>query len=113
MGRIIRWGHVTRSFGPSCVYQVYFLRKSTEFRYMHTECQIIIIRFIIIISNKPPVIAKRCHILYFLPILAFGLPSISLLSWSTDIVCDDLHKEGSGDMVLVVVNIEERGGMMT
>ena len=57
---------------------------------MQTECQIIIFHFLLIIYHKSPEIAKRCLIPYLLQI--FAPQFIFLLSWSTFIGVDDLHK---------------------
>ena len=57
---------------------------------MQTECQIIIFHFLLIIYHKSPEIAKRCPIPYLLQI--FAPQFIFLLSWSTFIGVDDLHK---------------------
>ena len=35
----MKWGHIMKRFGMSCVRTVYFLRKSTVFHDMRTECQ--------------------------------------------------------------------------
>ena len=60
-------GHIMKCFGLSCVCTVHFLRNSTEFHDMRTECQRIIINFLLLISHKLLVIAKRCPLTYSLP----------------------------------------------
>ena len=58
VGRNPRWGPIHGRFGPSCACRVYFLRKSTEFHVIRTECQIILFHFLLLISHKSPAIAK-------------------------------------------------------
>ena len=53
-------------FGLSCVRLVYFIRKYTEFHVMRTECQIILFRFLLLISHKSPAFAKSFPLPYFL-----------------------------------------------
>ena len=56
------WGPTQRRFGPSCARRVLFLRKSTDFLDMRTECQIIKTYHsfitVIIIYHKPSEIAR-------------------------------------------------------
>ena len=56
------WGPIQRRFGPSCARRVLFLRKSTDFLDMRTECQIIKTYHsfitVIIIYHKPLEIAR-------------------------------------------------------
>ena len=66
-GHITRQGPITRRFGPSFIRQVYFLHKSTGFHDLWTECQIILINLLLVISHESPVIAKRCPLQYLLP----------------------------------------------
>ena len=66
LGRNLRRGPIQRCFGPYCIRQVYFLRKSTEFHDMCTQCQIILIHLLLPISHKSPAIAKRFPLLVFL-----------------------------------------------
>ena len=54
-------------FGLSCVRLVYFIRKYTEFHDMWTECQIILVHFLLLISHKFLFIDKCCPLLHFLP----------------------------------------------
>ena len=56
---------IKRNFIPSCIRQVYFLHKSTDFHVMRTEYQIILIHFLLIIYPKSPVIAKCCLLQIF------------------------------------------------
>ena len=79
---------------------------------MRIEGQRIPFNFLLIISHKYPAIAKRCTLLYLLPI--FAPPSLLLLitSWYTVIGGDDLHTEEKGDTMMVVVQTEERGDTM-
>ena len=51
-GRIMKQVHIMRCFGLFCVHSVYYLRKSTEFCDIRTECQIIIIYFLLIASHQ-------------------------------------------------------------
>ena len=56
------WGPIQRRSGLSCVRQVYFLRKPTEFHDMRTGYQIInnyhSFITVLIISRKSPAIAR-------------------------------------------------------
>ena len=74
MGQPI-WGPIQRHFGPSDVHQVYFLRKSTEFHYMRTDCQIIktshVFLTLLLIYHQLPAIAQS---------IALPLPDHSLIS---------------------------------
>ena len=45
------WGHNHRHVDPSCVHIVYFLRKYIDFHVIRTECQIIIIHLLLLISH--------------------------------------------------------------
>ena len=60
-------GHIMRRFGLSCIRPVYFIRKSTEFHDMRTECQRILIHLLLLISHILLAIAKRCPIPHLLP----------------------------------------------
>ena len=51
-GRITKQGHNMKFVGLSCVHPVYFLHKSTEFHDMRTECQRILINFLLLIPHK-------------------------------------------------------------
>ena len=62
-----RCGLIQRCFGPSWMYQVYFLHKSTEFHDMRTECQIILIHFVLIIYHKSTWINHSLITLRLLP----------------------------------------------
>ena len=109
----MRHGPIVRRFGPSYVYPVYFLRKSTKFHDIGIDGKIILIHFLLIIYHKSLDIAKRCPLPYFLPIFSPKSLSLWLISGlSTVIGGDDLHKEERGDMMLVVVPIEDRGDIM-
>ena len=55
------------SFGLSCLRPVHYLCKYTEFHHMRTECQIIIIHLLLIISDKFLEIYKRCTLPYLIP----------------------------------------------
>ena len=57
-GRNLIQGHIQIYFDPSCVRRVYFIRKSTEFHVMWTDCQIIIINLLPLISHISPTTTK-------------------------------------------------------
>ena len=69
--------HNACHFRPSCVCLVCFLRKSTELHDMLTECQRIIIHFLLLISHKLPVNAREV-----LPSSIFTPWSLPDRSWS-------------------------------
>ena len=75
----MRRGYIQRRFGLSCILQLYFLRKSTEFHFLQTECQRILIHFLPLIYHKSPAIAKRCPLpIFHIPVFApKSLPNIS------------------------------------
>ena len=85
-GCILKRGHIMKRFGLSCICLLYFIRKYTEFYDMRTECQIIIIHLLLLISQKFLGENKRCPIPYLIPDL-FSLIYIAianqLSSWST------------------------------
>ena len=58
-GHNVGHGHNASHFRLSCVRLVCFLRKSTEFHDMRTQCQIIIINFLLLISHKSIACTKR------------------------------------------------------
>ena len=71
LSRIMRYyvgscGRNAGHFRLSCIRLVCFLRKSTEFHRMRMECQRIPIHFLLLISHKSPVYAKRCPLPYLL-----------------------------------------------
>ena len=73
-GRNQRRGHNKRRFGLSCVRIVYFLRKSLDFHFMRTHCQIIIYKLLLPIYNKSPSIAKhRPLTIFLLPVFTHSL----------------------------------------
>ena len=76
MGHHFRRGHNQRLFGPSCVHILYFPRKSTEFHVMRKECQIILVRLLLIISYKSPAIADRFPLPTF-PLTVFNCSPIT------------------------------------
>ena len=67
LGHNHRHGHNHRCFSTSCVRVVYFLRKSTEFYDMRTECQRILIHFLLIISHKSATCAKSASLFAIAP----------------------------------------------
>ena len=79
---------------------------------MQIECQIILFRLLLLIYHKYPAIAKRGPLLYLL--LVFNHPSLLLLLliWYTVIGGEELHKEERGEMIMVVVHVEDRGYTM-
>ena len=58
-GRIMRRGPIMRCFGLSCFRPVYFLRKSTEFHDMRTECQRILPTAYALFHILSPIFALR------------------------------------------------------
>ena len=67
------WGRIQRHFGLSCVYQVYFLRKSKEFCDIQTECQII---------NNPHSVITVLHIYHKFTVIAWLIAPWSLPDYS-------------------------------
>ena len=64
-------------FGLYRVFPLHYLRKSTEFHHMWTECQIIFINFLQLISHELLEIAYLCPILYSLPKSLLDISAIS------------------------------------
>ena len=83
---------------------VFFLSKSTEFHDMWTECQRIIIPFLLIISHKYQyaLSASLFCICYRSPIAI----TVLLRWWSTSIGGDDLHKEDRFDIIMMMIHAE-------
>ena len=72
------WGHIQRHFDLSCVYRIYFLRNSTEFRDMQAE-------FKRIKTSRP--FLTVIHISHKLPAISWSLapqsfPNRSPVCWS-------------------------------
>ena len=68
-------GTYSETFFSPCVRQIYFLQKSTELYDMRTECQIIVIRLLLLIYHKSPAIA-------FSPFTPQSLPNRAPVCWS-------------------------------
>ena len=67
-------------------------------------------KFLFVINTQQSL--QRCPFPYFLPIFAHPSLLLSQLSWSAVIVVDDLHIEDRGDIIMLVVHIEEIYYMM-
>ena len=107
---------------------IIFLHNYIEFHLMWTWCQIILINFLLLISNKYPVLAEHFPLPYLLSI--HNPLSISLsLCYSVDGLHKEevmiyikrrgvtmmvvIHSEQRGEPMQVVSHSEERGDMMT